>query len=138
VLVDWFDGYAYCRWAGGSLPSEAQWERAASVGAPGTPKLRYPWGDNYLPGMAQLSDVIADRVFDSQQSWAKWRDGWLEVDPTTWPTSRLAPPGRYAEGAAALGFLDMAGNAREWCLDFYEQNFYTRSPREDPVNSAPT
>jgi formylglycine-generating enzyme required for sulfatase activity len=48
VFVTWYGAMAYARWAGGTLPSEAQWEAAAAAGATSP----YPWGEDWQPGHA--------------------------------------------------------------------------------------
>jgi formylglycine-generating enzyme required for sulfatase activity len=135
VLVDWYDAYAYCRWAGGSLPSEAQWEKAASFDPEGK-KRRFPWGDTYEPGRAQAADRVAGRPIPDLAAWQAWRKEWLAMEPAAQPRERLARAGSFPQGASALGILDLAGNVREWCLDEYAPDAYARGEAKNPVHLA--
>jgi eukaryotic-like serine/threonine-protein kinase len=119
VYVSWFDAVAYCQWAGGQLPTEAQWEKAAR----GTGGSKYPWGDSPITGRkANFCDS------NCELSWADTRqdDGF----------SRTSPVGSFPDGASPYDALDMAGNVWEWVADWYNSTYYSRSPYTNPIGQA--
>jgi formylglycine-generating enzyme required for sulfatase activity len=90
--VTWSQAATYCRWAGGNLPTEAQWERAAR----GNEERAYPWGSE--PALCSHAVMAAD------DGAGCGRDG-------TWQV------GSRPRGASPVGALDMAGNVREWVAE---------------------
>jgi formylglycine-generating enzyme required for sulfatase activity len=114
VQVEWEDAAAYCAWAGGRLPTEAEWEYAAR----GPQSLVFPWGDTFDGTRLNYCDTNCE---------SDLRDG--EVNDGY---ARTAPVGSYPAGATWCGALDMAGNAWEWVSDWFDPEYYAHSTDTDP------
>ena len=119
VHVSWNDANAYCSWAERRLPSEAEWEKAASWNDAAGEKYAYPWGDDFDETRLNFCDkncgyAFADRSLD---------DGYAETSPV----------GSFPKGASPYGVLDMSGNVFEWVADWYSPDYYRNSPASNPL-----
>jgi formylglycine-generating enzyme required for sulfatase activity len=104
--VDWNDAEAYVEWAGGRLPTEAEWEKAASWDDSKKEKRIYPWGNGFDASKCNSSES--------------------GIGDTT-------PVGTYSpQGDSFYGVGDMAGNVLEWCEDWEHTYYHEESPASNP------
>ncbi len=91
--VSWYEAEAYCNFIGKRLPSEAEWEKAASLDATNQTYRIYPWGDSQPnPSLCNHSNNIAN----------------------------TSPVDRFPKGASAAGCCDMLGNVWEWTASTFD------------------
>lgn len=111
VNVTWQEAHDFCGKAGGSLPTEEQWERAAR----GDAGLTYPWGNQFDPSKAVFKD-------DPSGGSEKLKVGSFEKESSGETLlGGTKPAGLKTGGKSPFGLSDMAGNAWEWVSGWYDE-----------------
>ena len=105
VHISWFDAVAYSKWAGKRLPTEAEWEWAARGGL--QDKI-YPWGN--------------EPVDQGRRKANTWQGHFPDRNTLRDKFYGLAPVASFSPNG--YGLYDMAGNAWEWCADYYNNQYY--------------
>jgi formylglycine-generating enzyme required for sulfatase activity len=110
------DAEAYASWAGKTLPTEAEWERAARGGLDGAV---YVWGNEFAPAGRQLANTW--------QGEFPWQNLLLDGYAGT------SPAGAFP--ANGYGLYDMAGNVWEWTRDYFRPRHGSGSTAATPATA---
>lgn len=112
--MTWHDAVAFCEWLSQktgeniNLPTEAQWEKAAR----GNHLYRYPWGDS--EPNCDLAEYYG-----------------CSVNPDG--PGYYVRTGSMQAGGSPYGVYNMAANVSEWCRDWYDESYYSSSPKDNPA-----
>lgn len=90
--VSWWEAEAYCKWAGRRLPTEAEWEMAATTDSAGSKEWWYPWGSR--------DGTDSDAALNSH-------------------TGGLVPVGAFGTSDGPWGHRQLIGNVWEWTASVF-------------------
>jgi len=123
IGVSWYEAIAYANFVGRALPTAAQWECAArgrggdDINGDSVPDgVKFPWGsDFYADGTVHCNYLSGvEDIYNDDFEYT-------------------APIGSFSDAESPYGLVDMAGNAGEWCSDWYDPYYYTTLPYDNPT-----
>ncbi len=116
VYVSWNNALAFAKWKGMTLPSEAEWEKAARGPSTGSGGGRiYPWGNVWRSGVANTDEY-----------WNKGARGLLSNTPV----------GFFPQGNSPYGCADMSGNVWEWTRSVLKEYPYDANDGREDENAS--
>jgi formylglycine-generating enzyme required for sulfatase activity len=131
IYVTWYGARAFAEWAGGSLPTEAQWEYACRGDYPNkateTTTLPFGFGNGKILN-GNLANIDGRYAYDYDK-------GGHQTGSDTPYLARTADVGSYSPNG--YGLYDMHGNVDEWCSDYYAADYGNGSANAtDPAGPA--